>query len=97
MKASGDPRRVQLKLNDENAVWTKMTNFELGTRVPLIVSAPKLANAGQRTRALVELVDLYPTLAQLCGLTRPAHLEGTSFAPLLDQPDQPWKTAVFSA
>ncbi|MEW6307011.1 MAG: sulfatase [Verrucomicrobiota bacterium] len=80
----------------ENGHWTKMTNFELGARVPLIVSAPKQKTAGQRTRALVELVDLYPTLAQLCGLALPAHLEGTSFVPLLDKPNQPWKTAAFS-
>ncbi len=80
----------------ENDMWGKITNFELGTRVPLIVSLPKQATAGQRTRALVELVDLYPTLAQLCGLELPKHLEGTSFAPLLDKPDQPWKTAAFS-
>lgn len=80
----------------ENAVWTKMTNFELGTHVPLIVSVPKSATAGRRTRGLVELVDLYPTLAELCGLTLPGHLEGTSFAPLIDQPDRAWKTAAFS-
>jgi iduronate 2-sulfatase len=80
----------------ENGLWTKMTNFERGTRVPLIVSAPRQATAGRRTRALVELVDLYPTLAQSCGLGLPAHLEGTSFAPLLQEPDRPWKNAVFS-
>jgi iduronate 2-sulfatase len=80
----------------ENGIWTKMTNFERGTRVPLIVSLPKQATAGQRTRAAVELVDLYPTLAQLCGLAMPVHLEGTSFAPLLEKPEQTWKTAVFS-
>jgi iduronate 2-sulfatase len=80
----------------ENGLFTKMTNFELGTRVPLIVSAPKQKTAGQRTRALVELVDLYPTLAELCGLSQPQHLEGASFAPLLAEPDQPWKRAVFS-
>jgi iduronate 2-sulfatase len=80
----------------ENGHWTKMTNFELGARVPLIVSAPRQLTAGRRTLALVELVDLYPTLAQLCGLALPAHLEGTSFALLLDQPGQPWKTAAFS-
>jgi arylsulfatase A-like enzyme len=80
----------------ENGHWTKMTNFELGARVPLIVSAPQQATAGQRTRALVELVDLYPTLAELCGLALPAHLEGTSFAPLLEKSDRPWKTAAFS-
>jgi len=80
----------------ENGHWTKMTNFELGARVPLIVSAPKQTTTGQRTRALVELVDLYPSLAQLCGLTLPAQLEGTSFTPLLAQPDRAWKTAAFS-
>ena len=80
----------------ENGLFTKMTNFELGTHVPLIVSAPGQKAAGQRTRALVELVDLYPTLAELCGLERPLHLEGTSFAPLLEKPDQSWKTAAFS-
>jgi arylsulfatase A-like enzyme len=80
----------------ENGLFTKMTNFEHGTRVPLLVSHPGMKNAGQRTRALVELVDLYPTLAQLCDLPLPKHLEGTSFAPLLEKPDQPWKKAAFS-
>jgi iduronate 2-sulfatase len=80
----------------ENGLFTKMTNFEQGTRVPLLVSHPGMKTAGQRTRALVELVDLYPTLAQLCDLPLPKHLEGTSFAPLLENPDQPWKKAAFS-
>lgn len=80
----------------ENGLFTKMTNFEQGTRVPLLVSNPGMKTAGQRTRALVELVDLYPTLAQLCDLPLPKHLEGTSFAPLLENPDQPWKKAAFS-
>lgn len=80
----------------ENGLWTKMTNFERGTRVPLIVRVPGQATAGQRTRALVELVDLYPTLVELCGLPLPPHLEGTSFAPLIDNPDRPWKQAAFS-
>lgn len=80
----------------ENGVFTKMTNFENGTRVPLIVSFPGMKTAGQRTKALVELVDLYPTLAELCVLPVPKHLEGTSFVPLLEKPDQPWKKAAFS-
>ncbi|MDZ4403407.1 sulfatase [Prosthecobacter sp.] len=80
----------------ENGVFTKMTNFENGTRVPLIVSLPGMKTAGQRSKALVELVDLYPTLAELCALPLPKHLEGTSFAPLLEKPDQPWKKAAFS-
>lgn len=80
----------------ENGLFTKMTNFEHGTRVPLLVSHPSMKTAGQRSKALVELVDLYPTLAQLCDLPLPKHLEGTSFAPLLQNPDQPWKKAAFS-
>jgi len=80
----------------ENGLFTKMTNFEQGTRVPLMLSLPGQKTAGQRTKALVELVDLYPTLAQLCDLPLPKHLEGTSFAPLLEKPDQPWKKAAFS-
>ena len=80
----------------ENGVFTKMTNFENGTRVPLIMSFPGLKTAGQRSKALVELVDLYPTLAELCALPLPKNLEGTSFAPLLEKPDQTWKKAAFS-
>jgi arylsulfatase A-like enzyme len=80
----------------ENGVFTKMTNFENGTRVPLIMSFPGMKTAGQRSKALVELVDLYPTLAELCELPLPKHLEGTSFAPLLEKPDQTWKKAAFS-
>jgi arylsulfatase A-like enzyme len=80
----------------ESDVWTKMTNFERGVRVPLIVSAPGMKTAGQRTRALVELVDLYPTLTELAGLPLPPHLEGTSFKPLIENPTRAWKTAAFS-
>ncbi len=79
----------------ENGIFTKMTNFELGTHAPLIVSAPG-HQAGRHSRALVEFVDIYPTLAELCGLALPSHLEGKSFAPLLDKPEREWKQAVFS-
>jgi len=79
----------------ENGLFSKMTNFEHGTRVPLIVSAPG-QKPGQRTRSLVELVDIFPTLAELCGLKLPPHLEGTSFVPLLADPERNWKRAAFS-
>lgn len=80
----------------ENGLFTKMTNFECATRSPLIVSVPAQKTAGQACSALVEFVDLYPSLVELCGLPAPAHLEGLSFVPLIGQPDQPWKTGAFS-
>jgi arylsulfatase A-like enzyme len=77
--------------------WGKNTNFEEALRVPMIVSVPRATKtAGQTTEGIVELVDLYPTLAALCGLPEPKGLEGTSFRALLDSPQQPGKTAAFS-
>lgn len=80
----------------EQGYFTKMTNFELGTRVPLLVRAPGRKGNGQAARGFVELVDLYPTLAELCKLPVGEQLEGRSFAPLLDDPTAKWKEAAFS-
>ncbi len=70
----------------DQAMWGKATNFELSTRVPLLIKTPGMTTAGQRSGSLVELVDLYPTLCDLAGLTKPAHLHGSSFANLIDEP-----------
>jgi arylsulfatase A-like enzyme len=80
----------------EHALWTKQTNFEVATRAPLIVSAPRAKATGQKLNALVEFVDIYPTLCELAGLPLPKHLEGSSFAPLLNDPNRAWKPAAFS-
>ncbi len=80
----------------EMGIWGKATNYEIATRVPLILSAPSMEQRGLRTDALVELVDLYPTLCELAGLELPGHLEGRSFVPLLDDPDQTWKPVAIS-
>lgn len=80
----------------ENGLWTKMTNFEIATRIPLIISVPGQLSVGKSTNALVETVDIYPTLVQLCDLPLPPVLEGLSFAPLFQNPDLSWKSAVFS-
>jgi iduronate 2-sulfatase len=80
----------------EHGAWCKHTNFENDARVPLICAAPGQGSAGSHSSALVEFVDIYPTLCELAGLPRPAHLEGSSFAPLLHSPDRAWKPAAFS-
>jgi len=80
----------------EHALWCKTTNFELDTRVPMIVAAPGQKRAGAKTDALVEFVDIYPTLVELCALSMPKGLEGVSVAPLLNNPNRPWKKAAFS-
>jgi arylsulfatase A-like enzyme len=80
----------------EQNIWGKLTDFELASRVPLIVSAPGRKAIGAKSGALVEFVDIYPTLCELAGLPLPSHLEGTSFVLLLDEPDRPWKAAAFT-
>lgn len=80
----------------EMGSWGKATNYEIATRVPLMIHAPKMKASGQQTRALVELIDIYPTLCELAGLQKPRHLDGISFVPLMDDPSLPWKAAAFS-
>jgi arylsulfatase A-like enzyme len=83
------------KLNDYGA-WCKHTNFEIDTHVPLLLRAPGRKLRQASTAALVEFVDIFPTLAELCGLGVPPHCEGTSMTPLLDNPARRWKEAAFS-
>jgi len=79
-------------------IWGKATNYEIATRVPMIIWTPDMDTQvrGQKTDALVELVDMYPTLSELAGLDLPDHLEGQSFVPLLRDPAIDWKAAAFS-
>jgi arylsulfatase A-like enzyme len=80
----------------EHGYWCKHTNYEVATRAPLVVAAPGMKAAGKKTDALVEFVDIYPSLAERCGLPAPAGVEGTSFVPLLDDPARPWKRGAIS-
>jgi iduronate 2-sulfatase len=80
----------------EHRAWAKHSNVENDTHVPLLLAVPGMNSAGQKTNALVEFVDIYPTLVELCGLPSPTHLEGTSFAPVIVDPKLPGKSAAFS-
>jgi iduronate 2-sulfatase len=83
------------KLGEHDA-WCKHSNCENDTNAPLLLSVPGMKHRGVRTDALVEFVDIYPTLSELAGLPLPAHLEGKSFKRLLEDPKRAWKTAAFS-
>ncbi|MFV0443803.1 MAG: sulfatase [Planctomycetaceae bacterium] len=79
----------------EHGFWCKHTNYEVATRVPLIISVPGQKQPGQTSNRLVEFVDIFPSLCDACDLPIPAQLEGTSFLPLMDDPQRPWKSAAF--
>lgn len=82
-------------LYDHLQLWRKMTVFEESARAPLIVHAPG-KRSGASCPRLVEFVDIYPTLTDLAGLPPAPGMEGISFAPLLDNPQRPWKKAAYT-
>jgi len=75
--------------------WMKTMLFEGAARVPLILAGPGIPE-GRVCRRTVELVDLYPTLADLCGLAPPGGLEGRTLRPLLENPVQPWEDPAYT-
>lgn len=80
----------------EHNFWGKHNTLNNALQAPLIVRVPG-RQKGLKTDALVEFVDIYPTLCEVTGLPRPEHtLDGQSFLPLLAEPDLPWKEAAFS-
>jgi arylsulfatase A-like enzyme len=79
----------------EHTLWCKHSNFKTSLNTPLIISAPGY-NGDQKTEALVEFVDIFPSLCELTGLDQPAQLQGKSFVPLMINPQMHWKEAVYS-
>ena len=80
----------------EHETWGKRILFEVALRSPLIVSIPGQEHIGVKTDALVELVDIYPTLCDACQLPIPEQLEGLSMVSVIREPTTPWKSAAFS-
>lgn len=76
--------------------WQKTTLWEEGTHVLLMVRAPGVTKAGGESERFVSLLDIYPTLAELCGLTSPAYVDGRSLVPLLKDPQAPWESTAIT-
>jgi iduronate 2-sulfatase len=74
----------------EKGMWAKGTTFEVSAHGPMIIADPRRKSAGRSSTRVVQYLDLYPTLADLCGIGIPEGLEGRSLKPLLDQPDRVW-------
>jgi iduronate 2-sulfatase len=68
----------------EHGLWHKHTNFEVSARAPLLISMPGQKEPGRKSASLAEFIDIYPTLADACGLPKPKDVEGVSLKPVLD-------------
>ncbi len=78
----------------DHGMWCKHSTYEQATNAPLLVAAPG-KKGGQKSTALVEFNDIYPTLCDLAGVEKPFHLQGASLVPLLDNPGGSVKPAAF--
>jgi arylsulfatase A-like enzyme len=74
----------------EKSHWRKFALWEEATRTPLIWVAPGITRGGTKSDRPVDFMSIFPTLAELCGVPRPAHVEGVSIRPLLADPAAPW-------
>ncbi len=80
----------------EQNLWCKSTNFEMSAHAPLIISAPGMQQRGQTTDAIVQSLDIYPTLIELAGITAGQELAGTSLKPLLQDQQAPWSHLAYN-
>lgn len=83
------------KLGDHNS-WGKMTNYNIDLQVPMIIRYPNQENRGAQTFELTELIDIFPSLCEIAGIEVPDYMQGTSFIPLIKNPEREWKAAAFS-
>jgi arylsulfatase A-like enzyme len=81
----------------EKGKWSKAGSvWEEGARIPLIIVAPGARGNGRMSPRIVQSIDIYPTLAELCRLALPDGLEGRSLAPLLDDPGKEWNQPAYT-
>jgi uncharacterized sulfatase len=80
----------------EHGQWMKQSLFEESARIPLIIAAPGAKAKGRATTRTVEMIDIYPTLADLCGLAPPVELEGRSLRSLLDNAQATWNKPAYT-
>lgn len=77
-------------------LWCKSTNFELSAHSPLIIDAPGMSMTGKSSRAIVQSLDIYPTLVELTGLQAQEELSGKSLLPLLNNENSDWQDIAFN-
>ena len=80
----------------ENKWWNKVTVYEQGTRAPFIIAGNSVKNKGVKSEAMFEFIDIYPTMVDLMGLEAPDHLEGKSFAAVVENGNLPFKDQVYA-
>ena len=80
----------------EHGWWNKVTVFDIGARVPLVMWVPQTEGMSDETEAVVELLDLYPTLVDLCGLAPPHKLQGESLRSIVESPSVSWQKPAFT-
>lgn len=80
----------------EHFQWGKVTLFEVCNRVPLLIRVPGQTQSGSASQGLVELVDLFPTLAELCGVKTPKDIQGMSLVSMLKDSKSSGKEAVYT-
>lgn len=80
----------------EKGMWAKGTLFEVSARGPVIIADPRRKSAGKVSARVVQYLDLYPTLVDLCRLPAPSWLEGTSLSPLLTNPAAAWDRPAYT-
>ena len=80
----------------EHGCWQKMSLFEESARVPLIIRAPGMKGNGNSSPRIVESIDIYPTVAEFCGVSAPKNLAGKSLIPLLKNPQKSWNRPAYT-